>query len=121
VSAPLAARFSAEAQGGQVSADTLQMSDLTFMLRAMQAGWLAKLDSATTPAVSGWPVQFHKDNTIFVQALALESILYNTQLASGSDAPTQWEDLLNPKWKGKIMMVDVRSGGECPGLAVLHE
>ncbi len=115
VSSPLAARFSAEAQTGQVVADTLQMSDVTFMSRAMQEGWLVKLDNATVPAARDWPARFQQNNTIFVQALALESILYNTQLAKGSDAPTRWEDLLNPMWKGKIMLVDVRSAANALG------
>ncbi len=29
---------------------------------------------------------------------------YNTKLVSAAEAPKKWEDLLNPKWKGKIGM-----------------
>ena len=29
---------------------------------------------------------------------------YNSRLVSAKDAPTDWQDLLNPKWKGKIGM-----------------
>lgn len=29
---------------------------------------------------------------------------YNNKLVSAKDAPTDWQDLLNPKWKGKIGM-----------------
>ncbi len=31
-------------------------------------------------------------------------IAYNTNLVSGADVPKSWQDLLNPKWKGKITM-----------------
>ncbi|HZD42056.1 MAG TPA: extracellular solute-binding protein [Terriglobales bacterium] len=31
-------------------------------------------------------------------------IAYNTNLVSGADVPKTWEDLLNPKWKGKMTM-----------------
>jgi len=29
---------------------------------------------------------------------------YNSRLVSAKDAPTDWQDLLNPKWKGKVGM-----------------
>jgi len=31
-------------------------------------------------------------------------IAYNTNLVTGADVPKSWQDLLNPKWKGKITM-----------------
>lgn len=33
--------------------------------------------------------------------------VYNTNLVSANDAPKSWEDLLNPKWKGKTAVPDV--------------
>jgi iron(III) transport system substrate-binding protein len=33
--------------------------------------------------------------------------VYNTSLVSAGDAPKSWEDLLNPKWKGKMAVPDV--------------
>jgi iron(III) transport system substrate-binding protein len=33
--------------------------------------------------------------------------VYNTNLVSASDAPKSWDDLLNPKWKGKMATPDV--------------
>jgi iron(III) transport system substrate-binding protein len=37
-------------------------------------------------------------------------ILYNTNLLKPDQAPKSWEDLLNPKWKGK-MVTDTRTSG----------
>lgn len=38
-------------------------------------------------------------------------IIYNTDLVSKDEAPTSWNDLINPKWKGKIAMASpVKSG-----------
>jgi iron(III) transport system substrate-binding protein len=31
-------------------------------------------------------------------------IAYNTKMVSSGDAPKDWDDLLNPKWRGKIAM-----------------
>lgn len=33
-------------------------------------------------------------------------VIYNTKLVTGDDIPTGWADLINPKWKGKIAVVD---------------
>jgi iron(III) transport system substrate-binding protein len=38
-------------------------------------------------------------------------IAYNTELVSEDEAPRNWEDLLDPKWKGKIVMTDPGSSG----------
>src|SRR5215218_5679222 len=37
------------------------------------------------------------------------SIVYNTELVKPEDVPTSWEDLLLPKWKGKMTMSDAAS------------
>ena len=38
-------------------------------------------------------------------------ILINTDLVKGADEPKSWHDLLNPKWKGKIISDDFRAQG----------
>ena len=43
-----------------------------------------------------------KDNQYWVTAAALVVIAYNTGLVSEKDAPKNWTDLLDPKWKDKI-------------------
>jgi iron(III) transport system substrate-binding protein len=43
-----------------------------------------------------------KDNDYWVTAAALIVITYNTSLVTEKDAPKNWTDLLEPKWKDKI-------------------
>ena len=43
-----------------------------------------------------------KDDFYHVTAAALMLICYNTSLVSEKDAPKNWPDLLDPKWKGKV-------------------
>jgi iron(III) transport system substrate-binding protein len=43
-----------------------------------------------------------KDDYYHVTAAALMAICYNTSLVSEKDAPKNWTDLLDPKWKDKV-------------------
>ena len=43
-----------------------------------------------------------KDGLYHVTAAALMLVTYNTSLVSEKDAPKNWTDLLDPKWKGKV-------------------
>ncbi|MEP6558002.1 MAG: extracellular solute-binding protein [Burkholderiales bacterium] len=42
------------------------------------------------------------DGNYYVTAAALMLITYNSSLVSKQDAPKNWPDLLDPKWKGKV-------------------
>jgi iron(III) transport system substrate-binding protein len=43
-----------------------------------------------------------KDGYYWVTAAALMLLTYNTSAVSEKDAPKNWPDLLDPKWKGKV-------------------
>ena len=43
----------------------------------------------------------------------------NTNLVSAVDEPKSWNDVLNPKWKGKLAMDDPRGSG--PGVPLVAE
>lgn len=43
-----------------------------------------------------------KDNNYWVTAAALVTITYNTSVVAEKDAPKNWPDLLDPKWKDKV-------------------
>lgn len=49
-------------------------------------------------------------------------ILVNRDLVKPSDEPKSWKDLLNPKWKGKILSDDMRAlGGGSVFFMVMHD
>ena len=43
--------------------------------------------------------------------LTPEVIAYNAQVLSAADAPKDWDDVLDPKWKGKIIIRDPVASG----------
>ena len=45
-------------------------------------------------------VQYDNGSVSFANQFVLPA--YNKQLVQAKDAPKSWDDLLNPKWKGKI-------------------
>ena len=48
------------------------------------------------------PEYIDPDGYYWVDDYTVQSLAYNTKLISQNDAPSAWEDLLNPKWKGKM-------------------
>jgi len=59
------------------------------------------------PSAEKFPEQFkEKDALITPWRILPISILYNTELVKAGETPKSLEDLLNPKWKGKISIPD---------------
>jgi len=46
---------------------------------------------------------------VWAQSLVL-GVVYNSRLVTDAEAPHTWQDLLNPKWKGKILINKVPAG-----------
>jgi iron(III) transport system substrate-binding protein len=59
------------------------------------------------PSSEKFPAQFkEKDGLITPWRVLPISILYNTELVKAADLPKTFDDLLNPKWTGKISIPD---------------
>ena len=59
------------------------------------------------PSSEKFPAQFkEKDGMITPWRVLPISILYNTDMVKPADLPKSFDDLLNPKWTGKITMPD---------------
>ena len=101
-SAPLIERFSTEFSAGRNLADVM----LTFPDDAMFAGvdrggWGLQW---TPPEFSAYPAKASRDNRMFAVHTSRNVIIWNKQRVKPVDAPTEWADLWNPKWKGKVAM-----------------
>lgn len=56
--------------------------------------------------------------TVYYSAYAFA---YNDLAVEKSEAPTAWEDLLDPRWKDKVGVVNAGAGGTVQGLADFQE
>jgi iron(III) transport system substrate-binding protein len=96
-------RFLQEAQAGVRAADVVQTSDVGDFVLFKQKDLLAKFRPEGAEA---FPASFlvDREETYFGWRASLCVIMYNTRLVTAAEAPTGWMDLLNPKWKGKIVV-----------------
>ncbi|MCW8132110.1 MAG: extracellular solute-binding protein [Planctomycetota bacterium] len=61
--------------------------------------WAAHLPEGAKSPTGGWNGTY----------LSPEAIMFNEQKLKKEDVPDTWEGLLDPKWKGKIVIRDVRA------------
>jgi iron(III) transport system substrate-binding protein len=106
--AELEQRFSAEAEAGAPVADVMLTLNDGFLADAIKKGWMTPLDRAGILGFPGdWiaPQAILRDpSTVMVQVTNM-GIGFNTD-AAGDAAPKSWEDVLDPKWKGKVAIAD---------------
>jgi iron(III) transport system substrate-binding protein len=108
ISATSILRFTAEVEGGRPNADIMHVSDTNWIRNtAIPKGWLARPDETKIPAARLWEDNFVIDGVAFMVDISLYSILYNTDLVKPEELAT-WMDVINPKWKGLVILLDPR-------------
>ena len=92
----------AESRSGKISADVTQQT-LGSVLEVQKRGLLANID---------WSLAGVEQRNVLLdgQAGAMHNFVYSILYANGkvvpADLPKTWEDLLDPKWKGKMVISD---------------
>ena len=71
------------------------------LLVAYAPSWKNAVDSAARDPRDRW----------YGTYLTPEVIAYNSQAISEADAPKDWDDVLDPKWKGKVVIRDPVASG----------
>ncbi|WP_158743900.1 ABC transporter substrate-binding protein, partial [Acidisphaera sp. L21] len=106
-----AIRLSTEARAGSVKGDLFDGGVTSFPLQA--AGLVA---SYRPEAAANFPAEFKDPDGLWtanIIQIATPSI--NTDAVKDSDVPRTLEDLLDPKWKGKLAWTDSPSASGPPG------
>jgi iron(III) transport system substrate-binding protein len=103
-SAPLIERFATEFSAGRNIADVmLTFPDDTMFTGVDKGGWAAEW---TPPELSAFKPVVNHGNKTFAVHTSRNVIIYNKQRVKPADAPKEWTDLWDPKWKGKIGIPD---------------
>ena len=94
-------KMMSEARAGIQNVDVAS-SEINLISELKKANVVKKY---TWPNTGGWSSQ-HKDPDGYWVASNINGIVvvYNTSLVSAAEAPKNWDDLLNPKWRGAISM-----------------
>ena len=100
-SAPLIERFGTEFASNRHVADVLITFPDDRVFEGLKNGWTA---TWTPPEIAAYPKEANVDNKMFAVHQAREAIIWNKQKVKAADAPKEWADLFDPKWKGKIGM-----------------
>lgn len=94
-------RVMQEAAAGVKTVDVIHTSDAGHFVLLKEKGMLLKYaPQGTMPFPAGFK---DKDGFYFGMRATLSVIADNPKLISDKDAPRTWKDLLNPKWKGKMV------------------
>jgi len=94
-------RVMQEAAAGVKTVDVIHTSDAGHFVLLKEKGMLLKYaPQGTAPFPAGFK---DKDGFYFGMRATLSVIADNPKLIADKDAPRTWKDLLNPKWKGKMV------------------
>jgi iron(III) transport system substrate-binding protein len=94
-------RVMQELQANIKTVDVIHTSDAGHFVMLKDRKLLAK---HTPPGVERFPAGFKdRDGYYYGLRATVNAIAYNTKAVSAADAPKTWKDLLDPKWKGKMV------------------
>jgi iron(III) transport system substrate-binding protein len=95
-------RIGQEKQSGIHTVDVVNSADGAHFLEWKKNGWLAPY--VTEDLAEHFSAEhLDSDGTFATLAFWVTTIGYNTKLVKPEDAPKSFADLLDPKWKGKIV------------------
>jgi iron(III) transport system substrate-binding protein len=102
---PLIQRLSAEIEGKDAQADVVSVS--TTVPFVEHPDWFVAMTKDYAPNVDKWPKRWTSKNYVSWSADSFY-MAYNTDQVPVGSQPKTYEDLTNPKWKGKILLTDPR-------------
>ncbi|MER2138948.1 MAG: ABC transporter substrate-binding protein [Succiniclasticum sp.] len=102
-------KIATEAKSGQVAADVIWVGDPADYIGFKKLGILQKYES---PEAKNIDKAFIDPEGFYTGARMMNmGIAYNTNKVKKEEAPKTWNDLLDPKWKGQIVMTDPGTAG----------
>ena len=95
------AKVSGEIEAKKIQADLLMVADPSYYLTLEKQNLLLKYDSPNRK-----DVKINRDEQGYWTGVRISNMIiaYNSDKVKAADAPKSWQDLLDPKWKGRIGM-----------------
>ena len=100
-SGEMAHRFTTETAAGVSQADVVMTLWDDQVAKWVADGWVR---AWVPPESSAFPAEMIYRNSVFTVMTMRSSIISNTTKVRAADAPKEWVDLFDPKWKGQIGM-----------------
>jgi iron(III) transport system substrate-binding protein len=97
-------RITQELKASAVQCDVFSSTDLGHSVELKAKGALEKYIPENSSKVLDIYKGYDPDSTYFVTSAGLIGIGYNTAKVKPADAPKNWTDLLDPKWKDNIAL-----------------
>src|SRR5579884_274948 len=114
----LVTRIDEEFVSGKHTADLLDVPG-DEIWRSYTHGYLVPYDPPTAQGLSNKGFQLvGPDHTWVTPYAKLNGILYNADLVKSSQAPKSYVALLQPQWRGKVVITDPRQIGATSGLLI---
>lgn len=102
-------KIATEAKSGQVASDVIWVGDPADYIGFKKLGILAKYESPEAKNIA--PVFIDQEGFYTGARMMNMCIGYSTSKVKKEEAPKTWNDLLDPKWKGQIVMTDPGTAG----------
>ncbi|GGE32818.1 iron ABC transporter substrate-binding protein [Agaricicola taiwanensis] len=97
---PMLERFVAEYNSGRHIVDVMITYPDERLLKGIdEEDWAM---TWTPPELKNFAPEHSRKNQLFTLQQAREAIIWNKNLVTDDEAPKEWTDLFDPKWKGKI-------------------
>lgn len=114
-------RASMELQHGTPICDVLSTTDIAHYKALKQKNQLARFAPPNAAGLSPMFRDFDPDGFYYPTYAGEVVLAYNTKNIAANDAPTQWKDLLDPKWNGKVAVGHPAFSGYAGNWVVMME
>lgn len=112
-------RLAQDLAAGVAQADVFSGSDQTHLVELKGKDQLMAVELENGPKLRKIFVGMEPDGYWYTTSANPTVMAYNTDLVSAEEAPDNWDDLMDPVWKGKIAMSHPGFSGSTGSWAVL--
>lgn len=103
----LFSRILSERSAGRFDVDVIQFSDVGTAIDFQKRGGY---DQYASPQYAAYDPQYVNNNDFFCAGMTFCGIAYNTDRVKPEDAPKQWKDIIDPRWKNVTSCKQSTSG-----------